>query len=59
MNSGSEDEIVSVAYATERDRRIYQPGYFHAPLHSTLDQDQAMNERSRFYQLEAQRQACP
>ena len=52
MNPGSEDEIVSVAYATERDRRIYRPGYFHAPAYSTLDQDQAMNERDRFYRLE-------
>jgi hypothetical protein len=59
VNSGPEDEVVPVAYATERDRRIYQPGYFHAPEHSRLDQEQAMNERNRFYRLEQQRESCP
>ena len=49
----SEDECVKVAYPTERDRRIYQPGYFHALSQSTLDEDQAMQERKRFYRMEA------
>jgi hypothetical protein len=57
LNSGPEDEVLSVAYATERDRRIYEPGYFHAPIYSTLDQEQAMNERQKFYRMEANREA--
>jgi hypothetical protein len=55
--SGPEDEVVTVAYATERDRRIYEPGYFHAPNYSMLDEKQAMNERQKFYRMEATREA--
>ena len=50
------DEVVPVKYPTERDRRIYEPGYFHAPSYSTLDQDQAMNQRRKFYRMEAKRE---
>jgi hypothetical protein len=47
-----EDEVLSVAYATERDRRIYEPGYFHAHPGSQLDQNDAMEQRRKFYRME-------
>jgi hypothetical protein len=47
------DEVLTVAYPTERDRRIYEPGYFHAHPGSKLDQNEAMEQRRKFYRMEA------
>jgi hypothetical protein len=55
--SQPEDEVLTVAYATERDRRIYEPGYFHAVPGSTLDESSALEQRRKFYRMEANREA--
>lgn len=47
--SSAEDEVVTVAYPTERDRRIYEPGYFHAPTQTRIDQERADRDRAKFY----------
>lgn len=55
MNSGQEDEIIPIPYPTERDRRIYEPGYFHYHGTSTLDSKQTFEQREKFYRMEGKR----
>jgi hypothetical protein len=53
MSSGREDEVIPIPYANERDRRIYEPGYFHSPHYSVLDHEERREQREKFYRMEA------
>lgn len=48
-----EDQIIPIPYANERDRRIYEPGYFRAEPFSGLDLDQRREQREKFSRMEA------
>lgn len=53
MNLDPDDYIIPIPYANERDRRVYEPGYFHYHGSSILDSKQAFEQRQKFYRMEA------
>jgi hypothetical protein len=57
MRDETEDSVVAVAYPTERDRRIYEPGYFHAPPQSRFYDEEMVSQRLKFYAWESKREA--
>jgi len=52
LSTKSEDYIVPIPYANERDRRIYEPGYFHAEQFLGLDDEERRAQRLKFYRME-------
>ena len=51
MSIEPEDRIIPIPYANERDRRIYEPGYFHTEQFP-VDAEYCREQREKFYRME-------